>query len=74
MDRRATISVLIGGLIAVLFAAVATSGSVELVEGPPTFMETTDDEQTAITIPEATVDDEVGENIGAPYSSPISWR
>ena len=60
---------LIGGLIAVLFAAVATSGSVELVEGPPTFMET-DDEQTVITVPEATVDDEVGENIGAPYELP----
>jgi len=62
--------VLIGGLIAVLFAAVATSGDVELVEGPPTFMETSDDRQPVVTVPIDAGDDQLVESTREPIEIP----
>jgi len=70
VDRRATISVLIGGLIAVLFAAVATSGDVELVEGPPTFMDTTEHAPSVPTVSIAPIEEELEENTREPIELP----
>lgn len=70
MDRRATISVLIGVLVAVLFAAVATSGDVELADGPPRFLETADDPRPVTTMPPPPVEEEVTEDVREPVELP----
>lgn len=38
VDRRTVASVLVGAIVALLFAAVATSGEVPLADGPPRFL------------------------------------
>jgi hypothetical protein len=47
VDRRAVLAIAIGTLAAVLFAAVATSGSVRYADGPPQFLEQLDDVQSS---------------------------
>jgi hypothetical protein len=42
VDRRAAIAVLVGALVAVLFAAITTAGEVRLIDGPPTFFDGTE--------------------------------
>lgn len=64
------ISVLIGGLIAVLFVAVATSGTVELFAGPPTFMDTTDEARPPATIPTEAEEEVLDEAVGTPFELP----
>lgn len=54
MDRRAAIAVLVGTLVAVLFAAVTTAGEVSLVGGPPSFF---DDTGPALVPPPPEVDE-----------------
>jgi hypothetical protein len=50
VDRRAVLAIAIGALAAVLFAAVATSGSVRYADGPPSFLEQLDDVQSSSEI------------------------
>jgi len=50
VDRRAVLVIATGVLVAVLFAAVTTSGSVRYVDGPPRFFEQFDDVQSATEI------------------------
>ena len=47
VDRRAVLAIAIGVLAAVLFAAVATSGSVPYADGPPGFLEQLDEVQSS---------------------------
>jgi len=50
VDRRAVLVIATGVLVAMLFAAVTTSGSVRYVDGPPRFFEQFDDVQSATEI------------------------
>jgi hypothetical protein len=50
VDRRAVLAIATGALVAVLFAVVATSGSVRYVDGPPRFFEQLDDVQSATEV------------------------
>lgn len=56
MDRRAAIAVLVGTLVAVLFAAITTAGEVGLVDGPPSFF---DDTEPGLLLPPPPASDEV---------------
>jgi hypothetical protein len=56
VDRRAAIAVLVGTLIAVLFAAVTTAGEVRLVDGPPSFF---DDAEPGLLLPPPQVDETI---------------
>jgi hypothetical protein len=50
VDRRAVLAVALGAIVAVLFAAVTTSGSVRYADGPPRFFEQLDEVQSASEI------------------------
>lgn len=50
MDRRAVAAILLGLIAAVLFAAVATSGSVRYAASPPLFIERLDDVEPATEV------------------------
>jgi hypothetical protein len=50
VDRRTLTAVLVGAIVALLFAAVATSGAVPLAEGPPRFLGDIDATPNAIEV------------------------
>jgi hypothetical protein len=56
VDRRAVLAVAIGTLAAVLFAVVATSGSVRYADGPPSFLDQLDEVQTSSEIENESVE------------------
>jgi hypothetical protein len=59
VERRAAIAVLVGALVAVLFAAITTAGEVRLIDGAPTFF---DDVEPGVLVPPVQ-DDEAIENV-----------
>lgn len=59
MDRRAAFAVLVGALVAVLFAAITTAGEVRLIDGAPTFL---DDVEPGVLVPPPQ-DDETVEDV-----------
>jgi hypothetical protein len=50
VDRRAVLAIALGTLAALLFAVVATSGSVRYADGPPNFLDQLDEVQSSSEI------------------------
>ncbi len=61
VERRVVLAIALGAIVAVLFAAVATSGSVRYADGPPSFLDQLDDVQSATEISIETVEGEAAE-------------
>jgi hypothetical protein len=60
VDRRTVASVLIGAVVALLFAAIATSGAVPLADGPPRFL---GDLEATPNVIEVEIESEPGEEV-----------